>query len=603
MSDLYKQSLGLTDLNFIPTIDHRLNIKKLEQRKYAIETTAIQNTYKQFPITGASISNFSVTCNPPNNKVMIDSEFFLQFRFEMVFRGTSGGAGIHLLQAAGLPTAPGISAGNAYYDCPRAWPLSNALSNLEVRLNQDTNTTNLAQYIRALTRYHSRPANQDFYDSMTPTMLDQSQQYIDLNGFNRDPMRGYGDNDLATPRGGFINALITRNDSSGTANDVAIVQLNVMEPVILSPMNYGGANLKPAFIQLDTISISGNLGGRGNGTFFGSTVGALWSHKTPSVSPSVFSSIEVSVLDGSALFQNYTPPLTMEIPRTIVYDYSKANYQATQWQSPIPASPLPGSQIAIPISNIQLNSVPDRVYIWVSKRDVDCNMNDTDTFFSIDNININFDNQPGILATAQPTDLYKIALRNGCNSSFRQFRKDVGSVLCLKFGEDICMNNLISAGTRGSYNFDMTITCTNNSGVTITPTVSLLFVEIGTYTISEGVNTKALGLLTQNDVLRAQQRGLVPEPHPENVMDSMGMGGFKWSDVLNFFKRAGRTAIDIGKKIVPVLAPEFTPLVTGIDTAAKHLGFGKMRGGKQLTKAEMKKLLKEYEYEHGHKFP
>ena len=72
--------------------------------------------------------------------------------------------------------------------------------------------------------------------------------------------------------------------------------------------------------------------------------------------------------------------------------------------------------------------------------------------------------------------------------------------------------------------------------------------------------------------------------------DALGLGF--WSDLVNFFKKAGRTAINVAKPLVRTLAPEFLPVVEGADVLARTVGFGKMRGGKKLTRAQMLKMMR-----------
>lgn len=577
-------SIGVNALNFVPTIDPKIDVERLEKLMYGIETTAVENTYQTFPIQNYSANSITVVANPPNNQVFVSSKFDQMIKFLITFTGTSGGPGIHLLQAAGLPSAPGVSSGNAYYDAPRCFPLANALSNLQVSMNTDQNSINLNQFVRILTRYYNNIQHcQDRMASYTPTMPDQYLQYEDGIGYARSELRGYGDNVLQCPRGGFVNCLITRNDSTGNAGDIATVELTVQEALWLSPLASPCQKEKPAFAQLNTITITETLNGRGNG-IFGGLIASLWSHANPDVSPTVFSNATVEILETNVSFQYLTPPLDMQIPRTIVYDYVQPQYYATVTNSPV----SPGSQLSIPFQNIQLDGIPEKMYLWVSQRDQDNDMFSTDTAFSIENVSITFNNKPGILAPASKEDLYDIAVKNGCNLSYRQFRKDVGAVLCLKFGEDIPLANLISSGVGGSFNFSGNVLCTNNYNTSIIPSLNTLFINPGTFTISNGKCLREINLLTRNNVLATRNSGVAPIHSPEGLD---ALGGFAWSDIVNFFKKAGRTAIDVGKKVVPILAPEYAPVVGAVDQAARSLGFGKMRGGRRLTKREMMAMM------------
>lgn len=582
-------SLSTDKLNFIPTIDPRINVRKLDKMLYGIEVAPTENNYTIFPINNVNPngSGLTVIANPPNRNVLVNRKFYLQVKFVLTFVGTSGGAGINLLQCAGLPHAVGVSSGNAYYDAPRANALNNAMTNVNVSLNGDSISTNLSQYYRALTRYHNNVTCQDLNSSYTPTMLDQFLTYAEGNGFARSELRGYGDNPLQCPRGGFINALVTRNDSTGLTGDTAVVELTLMEAVYLSPLNYACYDDMPCFYGLDTISEVITFGGPGNGPF-GGLMASLWSHAVAAVTPSTFTSAGVTISFANALFQYFTPPLSMEIPKTLVYGYSEPIYYATTQQNAVGA----GVSRTLNLDNIQLNSIPEKMYLWVAQQDQDRSFTSSDTYFSIQKVNVTFNNKAGILSTAEVSDLYNMCVRNGSNINYRQFVKDVGSVICLRFGEDIPLPNLLAAGSRGSFNISAKIDCTNNYAVSITPTLSALFVHSGTYTISNGVCSKQVGLLTENEVLSSQTSGVEPIVRPR-AADALG--GLSWGEIVGFFKKLGRTGIDIAKKVVPVLAPEYAPVVTGADVLAQKLGFGKKRkakGGKGLTRAEMLKMMK-----------
>lgn len=588
-------SLGLEKLNLIETIDPRIDTQKLSKLLYEVENTGLQNTYTVYPVTNFSASNITVQCNPPNRDVMVTPEFFMNVIFQLTFTGTSAAPGIPLLQAAGLPVAAGVNPGNAYYDAPRANALSKATNTISVAVNGEAFSTNLNQYVRALERYHNDVYEQDVNLSYTPTMLDQSLQYSDLIGQARSELRGYGDNVLQCPRGAYQGALITRNDSTGLPGDIAQVTLNLTAPIYMSPFEYG-YHRQSSFTQIDTINIIQTLGGRGNGVF-GGLAGALWSHAVPSgLGPvSIFTNVNVSVLGANAIFQYISAPLTLPKQLSLVYPYVNPVYYATEQSAIAAGNPIGQPQVTsqLNLNNVQLNSVPNKVYIWVSKRDMDNTMNDTDTYLEIKNISITFNNQPGILSSADPQSLYRIATRNGCNESYRQFSYNCGSVLCLKFGEDIPLgSDLIAAGSRGSYNFSAQVTVANNYSSGVVPQVSALFIQTGTVTISNGEVMKNVGILTDNDVLNTKSQGGIPIASMDS---SSALGAGFWSDFLNVFKRIGRTAINVAKPIVSSIAPQYSPVVEGADVLAKNLGFGKMqkaRGGQKLSRQKMLAMMR-----------
>ena len=584
-------SLDVSSLHLVQSIDPRLDIEKLSKLLYPVETTGTDNLFRFFPINNITPSGFTVSANPSNNQVFVDKKIYNQIKFILTFIGQSAGAGINLLQCAGLPTTLTAlqNAGNtAYYDAPRAYALSNTMSNVAISLNGSKVDTNLQQYIRALTRYGNNVQCQDQDLGYSPTMLDQSQQYSDLDGFARDPLRGYGDNPYQCPRGGFINALVTRNDSTGLAGDVAIVELTLMEPVYLSPMSNACDGDEPGFVQLNTITETVTFSGRGINNQ--GLVSTLWSHSTES--KSTFSSFNVTTPVGSSnlIYLEVQPPLEMIIPKTIVYPYVEPYYLQTEKGNTI----VSGTSANVVFDNVQLSSIPERVYIWATKRDQDYTWTDTDTYLGIDLLNITFNTKPGIVSTAEREQLYNISVRNKTNSNYRQFIQDVGSVVCLRFGQDIPLNNLLAGGSRGSYNFTGNVTLKNNYAVNVIPSINFLFIYSGTFTISNGRCIKNIGLLTDYDVLTTKQQNEmpIPSPPPYNALGSGRLqGGISWGDFLSFAKKVGRAGINAAKFVVPKLAPEFSPVVTAADILAKKAGFGSAVGGKRMSRKHMLKML------------
>lgn len=586
------ESLSLHKLDLVPTIDPRINVNKLENLKYNIETTGTDSVYQKFVVNNFSANSYTAVCNPPNRGVYVNKRFYQQVQYTIDFVGTSTSVPPLVLQAHGLsvppPPAPVVNPGQFFFDAPRANPIANSQNNISVSLNGDPSSTNLNQYARALTRYHNEAIKcQDKYGSYTPSMLDQSLNYFDYPTGPRYALAGYESNFDVCPRGGFIDAVVTAN----TATSAQVV-LTAMEPCYISPCDTSCEDKSPGFIGIDTITVIAQFGGRGNSSTLGGLASAIWSHSIGSglvPNPSSITSAVARVTGATLYFQYTTPALTQEIPRSLVYPYTLPIYYATVSNTPM----LAGSKgNMISLNNVQLNSIPSMVYLWVTIQDLGVTINSTDTYCEIENVAIVFNNKPGILSSASEYDLFNIALRHGTNLDWRQWRKDCGSVLALRFGEDIPLNNLLAAGSRGSFQFSAQLTVTNNYGFDITPQVSALFVHTGIFSIDDGVCMRQVGVLTNEDVLRTNNKvsvhNAVDQPRAHEALG----GAIRWPDVLSFFKKFGRAAINIAKVAVPALAPQYKPVVDAADLLAQKAGFGRMKGGKKLTRKQMLEMMR-----------
>lgn len=570
-------SLTVEKLKLVHVIDPRVDVNAHERREYGVLSSGNENNFRVFPSTSFSSSSIDWTCNPSGGQSSyVNRRAYKRIQFQIDFTGTAA-AGFHLLEARGLPVAAGISGGNQTYDAPRNLPLSRAFTTEKAVINGLSFISESGRFFHGLERYHNDVSNQDGDASMSPSMPDQFQQLSQGNGFARDPLRAYADNPLQCPRGGFVGALITRNDSSADPlPHRATVILTVTEPIYVSPFIFGENEEEQAFIGVETMSVNAQLGGRGNGIFAG-LVGSLWSHST--ASPNAFTNAVATVLSAELLFNYITPDLSQQVPPMVNY----ALYNPVLYQTQFNAASAAGSSIVYPMNTVTLTSIPSRMYIWVSDSDNNFTWSSPDAFFGITNILIQFQNRPIQMSDATQQDLYQMAKRNGCNESFRQWVNDVGSVACVTFGNDLALTPLQAAGMTGRFDLSMKVTATNLSGGALTPTLNVLIVQEGVCTITGGKCYSTFGPLTEQDVLNAKQQEPVKYKPSANVY-----GGAFWDKLLGWLKRGARAAIDVGKSV----PSQYQSIFQAADPIAKSLGFGSMSGGKRVSRAQMMKLLK-----------
>ena len=576
-------SLALDKLNLVHTVDPRTDVNSASRRTYAVLEGPNDVGYIHVtPDGGVSNTSMTFTINPPSPNVFVNRRVLLNLQFQLTFTGVSGGAGQTLLQAAGLNVAPGVNPGNAHYDAPRAYPIANALSSIQVSMGNDRLSQNLNLYFRAMTRYHNSVHQQDSCQSMTPSMLDQSQNYSDLDGFARSPLRGYGDNFEQVARGGFTGATITRNDSTGTA-DTAVVILDATEFFWLSPFLFEEGDEDTGFIGVQNMMLTIQLGGRGAGALSGLPA-ALWSHSSGSLS--TFSNISVQVLAANVISSYLTPDVSMPIPISNNYPYSDLVIYPTQFAAPV----APNVSTPIQMNNVQLNSIPSRILIWVAPSDSTFNIESTDTYFRIDNVNISFDNHDAILSNATAQDLYQISAKNRSTMSWTQWNQWCGSVLALDFGTDIPLRPLQSVGLSGSYNLRMTIQATNLGSSSVLPTLSCLVMSEGVMTIDQGRVFRSVGILSREDVLRTKEEPMIVHKPRDSVY-----GGSFWDKVKSFFTNVARPALDVARKVVPIVAPQYAAPLELASSIGQAVGVGRrargVRGGKALPASRMLKML------------
>lgn len=585
------------DIKFVKVIAPNVNINALGNKQYAILDGPSETTFQSQLSQSFNSSTISIQANPPNGMTYINRYSPVEVTFEITFTGTSGGVGIPLLQAPYLRHAPGVLVGVGNFDCPRSYPLMNSTNSLQLKLGDATISQNVNQYYRNFNHYFNFNQNRTGYESTSLSQLDPSWSYANTFGTVQNPMNGPYDNpdgtDLA--RGGYIDALVTRNDATGTAADVAIVRMTVREPILISPWLADGKDAANSvdFIGIETFNLIFSLGGRGNGPT-GGLLGALWSHN--SNSPSSITGGSVSVL-GAALLSNYkTPDPTQILNSAAGYSYSYHEPQnfPTSLQSPL----APGASTVIQMNNIQLGSVPNVIYISVQELDQYFDFTKTDTFLVIENVNITFDNRSSLLATMTPIDLYNMSVKNGSIQSWRQFSYDQGSVIAVMFGTDLALGATLSPGTAGNFSLNMKITVRNQTNVVI-PALSLncVVVQEGVLSISQNRCYRSIGPIGRSDVLASKNGPIAPYHHPTNFY-----GGNFLDKLKKLFGRLApvlRTGLNIAQHVAPVFAPEFAPGLQVASDALKLTGHGlvggrrrrKTRGGEMMSKQDLYELM------------
>lgn len=572
------------------------------QRVYAILKSGSQLTCKPYTTTSISNSSIQFSTPPPSGGIIVDRKIFLVLPVRLTFTGTAPVGQVLL---------------NPGQDAPRAYPISSSIETLQATINNQSVSINIADIVHAMLRYNTpeKVSNTEF--SMTPTLLDQSQAYSQLFGSNRNPLGFYGDShdQSMNGRGGFPFTIVSNTQTS------AIVDMVVCEPLFLSPFYFGCGN-ESGFFNVTTLDF--------NITFLGNTGNRMWSHDAVSTGvATTISSIshQFSNFTGPAftysdiqplmLFKFITPQETDYIPRNmpITYPY----FDVSRYPTDLNAGVAAGGATTLQSNNIQLNSIPRRIYLFVRERNSDLysSPNNPDSFFSIEGVSLQWQNKNGILASSTKYDLFNICTKNQCNLSWEQWSGEnlyrdgsfsntingVGSVLCLEFGTDIGLDSLEAPGKLGQYQLQVNIDVINRSNRTISPTFYIVSVAEGTFTIEGyGKSSTNIGVISSEDILNASQNEFINYQDVEEVQ-----GGNFWTSLKNFGRNLlsglrGTKAISRGLSSVAKLPTPFSPIAEIGSDVAKVLGFGYdmddadddveggvLVGGRRLSRSRLRK--------------
>jgi hypothetical protein len=77
--------------------------------------------------------------------------------------------------------------------------------------------------------------------------------------------------------------------------------------------------------------------------------------------------------------------------------------------------------VTLQSSNMQLSGIPDKLIVFVRKIPGNLKCTDTDSYATIKNISITFNNQAGLLSTMTQEQLYRNSINSGLNMSWDEF--------------------------------------------------------------------------------------------------------------------------------------------------------------------------------------
>lgn len=607
-------SLSFQPLTPVCVRDPRTLIEN--DRTYAVLKGGSQTTWKQYTTTSISNSSLQFSCPPPSGGVIVDRKMYMYLPVRLTFTGVP-------------PAGQSIIMPNR--DAPRSFPVSSSIDTFQASINNQSVSINIADIVQALMHYNTNCDLKNSDYSMTPSYQDQSQNYGDLFLSNISPLSLYGSvgDGNQTPRGGFPFVIFSNpvQATGGTATLTSVVDVAFCEPIFLSPFYWGKSN-ESGFYNVNTMDF--------NITFLGQGANRMWSHdNNAGTNVIVTSSYTFGGLNGGPtsftnvggnlpmmFFQYITPQETMVIPPNMPISYPYFDVL----RFPSDQGLVLGSstnKITYTSNNIQLNSIPRRVYVFMRERNADLfsNASKTDTFFQINGMSIQFQNKNGLLASASMQQLYEMSLKNHCKLNWSQwsggpvYTEDfntrvglVGSVACIEFATDIGLDSLQAPGVLSQSMLQISVDATNISGRDITPTLYIVCIMEGTFTIQGlGQASTNIGVITAKDVLDCQQNPHVSYADVENVNGGDFWSGLKsfGAKLLPFLRKAHdfvkkNKLISSGLSMIPHPAGKVGSVITDALGYGDYGGVragdcgGVLIGGRNLNRTQMRKKLREY---------
>lgn len=511
-------SLGIRSLEKVKVLDSRVDLK--EDSFYSVLIGSQRTTQKREVTTNVNSSTISWSIVTPSPKTLVDRKITMTVPLRLTFTGDSGNPASTLLQ-------PG-------FDSPRQYPLSSIINTIQLTINNSDTSLSISELIHPLMRYQTSRKLEYTGLSTTATMKDYFQSYDDGIGTVKNPLAPFYDNSYELPRAS-VPMTIVQNDQF-----TAIVDLYLTEPLFISPLTWGEDSEKALF-GVQQLNVVLNLN---------SDLTRAWSH-APS-SPSTINSVVATLgFDNPYLDLTYmTPKLSEMIPMVNQYPWYNVNRYITEL-----AQFAAGQTTTVSSQNIQLSEIPTRMYIFVRRRLSSMDYTTTDTFFRINSISVNYNNQAGLFSGATTQQLYQMSVDNGLLDSYPEFygsnfsfgtgNPDLplsGSVLCLQFGKDIGLADDQAPGLLMTQQLQIDVNVTNVSAAAIDPSLYIVIVSEGTLTIMDNRAIYNTGVLSREDIMKVKS---YPEVDYQTAFGSAQYGGNFFSS----FKRGFAKLIKGAKKL------------------------------------------------------
>lgn len=589
-------SLAIKPEMIVKVQDPRIDLDK--PCEYVVQEGAGQVTWQEIAATTYAPSSIQFNnINPPSPDVIVDKKIYIKVGFRITFSGPDQGFPLlGYIAPSGVVGEPQIWQPTGT-DAPRAFPLAQMCSVVSVQINNTRVTQNVGDYIEPLLRYNAWQSLDETDLSLTPSEQDQYQLYSDFTqyGSSRNVLGNYGEQGYRTNRGGFYGVKVISN-----SNTAAVVELNVCEPLFISPLDFGLENGRGLY-GVQTFQVSLTLK---------SDLSRLWSHDNVNGNTALnIQSITIGTagIDTPKILFNYlTPKFTDVRPAVNAYPY----YSIDRYPTPdfslksIAADKVYGENTTVVSTNIQLGVIPKRIYIYARISDNYRNSSRSylpDVYPLINSISINFNNRSGLLSGASAEQLYRMSVKNGCSLSATQWFRNVGSVLCIDLMSDLSLSEAEAVGLLGTYQLNYTVNLSalnsiNGPTPSLDPFYTLYTVVVspGSFTIQDQFSEAMIGIISQRDILDAPDVRRVDYDDVHNYYGGSFMGRLK--ELGRKAVPVARKALDIGRKVAPLaetFAPRLTPAITkGLEVGDDLTNLTEELVGRGYHPQEAKKMAK-----------
>ena len=400
-------------------------------------------------------------------------------------------------------------------------------------------------------------------------------------------------------------------------DNVVFAVFEVTEPLMMSPFIFGSGMGKQGFYGIQTMNFQMNMAASANRAWRCAILG-----QEGVLAANVYKK-EITIekfVDSTLLFQFLTPhPSDLLEPRNVVPYYEMPIYRTNNFTA-LARRPRYGQMAAgsfvepdsttLYSSNIQLSGIPDKLIVFVRKSVGLQASADADSYATISNISINFNNQAGLLSSMSQQQLYRNSVQSGLvGLSWDQFCGSVvgvsgihdvaagrastlrsaycgvgaslsatvstpgfqlipttGTILVLNFAEVIQLTEEYYApGSLGSFNLQLSVVVQNNTNFDWAAGAYELVImpmNCGVFVNEKGTSSTFISLLTKQDVLdslnqeaysHSEVHRMVGGSFLDNIRSSLGWISSKLPAVKHILNHIPHAYAQTGAKVLGAL--------------------------------------------------
>jgi hypothetical protein len=173
---------------------------------------------------------------------------------------------------------------------------------------------------------------------------------------------------------------------------------------------------------------------------------------------------------------------------------------------------------------LQLSQIPKRIFIFCRKPITIQTIKDSNTYFAIEKINVNFNNLDGILSRASIDDLYGMSVRNGSKQDMYEFlgkalnvngrsTSTAGSILIINPARDLHCPDYLSNNSTGQFSLQFTVGIRNTDSAAVAPKLLVIVENDALFITQAGQSFKQTSLLTKEIVMNSTMSQFVQQTH------------------------------------------------------------------------------------------